>query len=211
MSCEQTENRRYTWSPQDPKGMEHRTLARWLRHNMGEQAGNWWLNEIDRLINRSDILSVNSLHRLVQQICKNDCPELVELLCPRSPELFREAVDKDGRSALELCVIHNSVSTLWTLLELGVDPNGLDRERIPGHEFVDQDGLSTCFWLTPLDIALGLEHEDCAMLLRLYGGGTGAELSRTQPEDMPPGIPYLLPLLDPAYRLASGCVCLPRS
>lgn len=209
MNCERIENRRYTWSPQDPKGMEHRTLARWLRRSMGERAGNWWLEEIDRLIKRSEGLGTGGLYRLVQQICRHDCPELAELLYPRFPELFREEADNEGRSALELCVLHNSASTLWALLELGADPNGLDRQRLPGFYFSDEEGFSTLFWLTPLDIALGMEHEDCAMLLRLYGARTGAELSHTPPEGLPPGIPYLLSLLDPVYRLSNGCACIP--
>lgn len=209
MSFEQIENRRYTWSPQDPKGMEHRTLARWLRHNLGNEAGNWWLNEIDRLINRDEFLGTSSRHRLVHQICRLDCPELVELLYPRCPELFREVVNEYGGSALELCVVHNSVSTLLTLLELGVDPNGLDREKPLSFKFVDQDGLSTLFWLTPLDIALGLEHEDCVMLLQAWGGETGAELSHTPPESMPSENLYVLSALDFGSRLLNGGSCNP--
>lgn len=206
MSFERTENRRYTWSPEDPRGKEHRTLARWLRRTMGEGAGNWWLSEIDRLSDRTEILGTGGLRRLVQQICRYDCPELAELLYPRWPELFLEGAD-DKKSALELCVESDACATLWTLLDLGMGPNGLDRKRFHSFTCMNADHRPTFFWLTPLDCALALEREECALLLQIYGGQTGAELARTPPEEMPLEDPFLLSGLRGCLSLENSCFC----
>lgn len=121
---------RQTWCPQDPKGVDHFALCQYFYETMGVEWGAWWLRELDRLAGRTQVLDVDSRNRLVQQICKYDAPELVELLYPICPELFLTPINHPFQAgelnALARCAQMGSVACLETLLELGADPNGLD-------------------------------------------------------------------------------------
>lgn len=194
MGFEHLGNRCYGWCPEDPQGPEHLALSKVLLEGMGREAGEWWLKEIERLALRRDVLEVGGLGRLVQEICKHDCPELAELLYPRFPELFWRP--QKGFSALNLCAAYGSAGTLWTLLELGADPNGLD---CPGElcSFIDNRkgrGFRTIHFLaTPLDYALQEGWGECALLLELYGGLPSKELLGGSEEE---GWPRFFPTPD---------------
>lgn len=179
----------FSWCPQDPKGVDHLAVAQELRRRMGREPGDWWLEQIDKLAERNSGIS-----ELVRKICWYDAPEMVELLYPVMPEIFRASIglyDQMGSAgALVQCALRGSAACLETLLELGADPNGLDCgdwNTVKLH----QDPFAALFPVTPLDCARAEGHEDCCLLLELYGGVTMGELCGIPEEEMPVEFPEL--------------------
>lgn len=178
MNCEIEESwPRYTWCPQDPEGVDHYQIGLYLKAKMGQEWGEWWLKELDRLAGSTRQFNESSINRLVQQICKHDSAEMVELLYPMEPEIFlapRVCVDHEGvLNALARCAQMGSIACLSALLELGADPDGLDCPTGRNTMLVDSDVPSL---VTPLDAALLAGQEDCALLLEMYGGRRVLEL-----------------------------------
>ena len=185
MCCRDYGNRRYGWCPEDPKGREHWIMTSFLKETMGSICGAWWLSRIEELIERRD-QTEDGLDRLIWEICQYDGSELAELLYPRFPELFRQT--QNGCGTLSLCAFYGSLGTLWTLLELGADPDGLDCLGEHGR-FIDNRtdaGFRTIhYFATPLDYAEQEEQEDCRLVLEFYGGRTSRELLGGDPRKLP--------------------------
>ena len=162
---------RYTWCPQDPEGVDHYQIGLYLKAKMGQEWGEWWLKELDRLAGSTRQFNESSIKQLVLQVCKYDAAEMVELLYPMEPEMFltpRTYPDRKGElNALARCAQMGSTACLSTLLELGADPNGLDCSTGMNTLQVDSDEAPI---VTPLDVALLSGQEECALLLEIYGG-----------------------------------------
>jgi len=192
----------YGWYPNGEAGehqaqREQRVTQEWLHQNLPENAQSLWQNALCRQ-------QTGTVTETMNRICKFDSAELVELLYPRFPQLFRHARKYTLSSDLfagcwqppyseELLVqcchartayldaaclfaLTGAVSCLETLLEYGADPDGL--ETPDSWSYIQ---LPNCNILpvTPMDCALLSDNEDCQMVLELYGGQTLHEHLKT--------------------------------
>ena len=213
--------RRYSWCPEDQKGRDHLLLSQWLQENLGPIAGGQWLRWLDHrmeaLPKRSASLGPAFSSELLLRICRQDIPELVALLFPLCPQLFLQPLSHLSHwgcsyprfHSVDLCAYYGSPAALESLLELGADPNGLDRleaARCASH--VDLEGRIFFFQPTPLDLARvpvpdpgqRARMEDCRLLLALYGGVSTEELFSIPPGTLPPRLPTPDWTPDTAYQ-----------
>lgn len=129
-------------------------------------------------------------------ICQYDCPQLVELLYPRFPDLFCSARRytltpelisrfwEEGPYSEEvlmqccraraahldatcLCALTGAVDCLEMLLQYGADPDGL--ENSGSWSYIELPG-DRILPVTPMDCALLTGNEDCRLVLEMYGG-----------------------------------------
>lgn len=84
----------WSWQPQDPFGEGHAALRQYLEETMGPERGSRWLKELDELLDRC-ALNREDVNLLVRGICREDAPELVELLYPIAAELFLTPWEQD--------------------------------------------------------------------------------------------------------------------
>lgn len=180
--------RRYTWCPGDPKGREHLILSQWLEEVMEpyHRQWRWWLKWLDvREISRP-----LTAREFLVHLCELDAPELITLLYPRCPRYFLAPSAFDRFNAVDMCAFLGSSAALEALLELGADPNGLDRlmeARSSLHW--DLEGRAFLYQPTPLDLARAEGEEDCCLLLSLYGGVTAEELFSIPQKTLPVLLP----------------------
>lgn len=183
----------YGWHPQDRQGPGHRALDLWLRDLLPPETASWWLWKLERLIrNARESVKKPQLSELARTLCawNTQFPELIQALFPFQPGLFlSRPLLEDRWTALDLCACHGAAASLETLLELGADPNGLDRPNAPPFVLERPGQPPLLFHITPLDLARDAEQEDCALLLSLYGGLSGQELLDIPDQDWPSLLP----------------------
>lgn len=198
----------YHWHPTALGGetlqqQEMRIGNEWIRKNLSPQAQREWL--------RNAVYRRAALRReeALRSICDHDSAELVELLYPRDPTLFQKARPYTLSSTLFtnlyegpfteevllqcvhartaqldaacLFALTGAVRCLEKLLEYGVDPDGLETPdswsylELPNGQILP---------VSPMDCALLGDHEDCQLLLEMFGGTTLHEhLTEQRKED----------------------------
>lgn len=188
--------RTHIWYPTEHGGetlkqLEERVTKDWLRENLSPQAQKDWLR------NASWYHPAMTPVEALCKICKHDSGELVELLYPRAPDLFRKARTYTLSSTLfssiyegpfteeilQQCVqsrtgcldaaclfaLTGAAACLEQLLDYGSDPDGLE---VPASWSYIELLNGQILPVSPMDCALLSGSEDCQMVLELYGGRT---------------------------------------
>lgn len=198
----------YHWHPTALGGetlqqQETRIGNDWIRKHLSPQAQREWLR--NAAYRRADLRREEPL----RTICAHDSAELVELLYPRDPSLFQKARPYTLSSmlftdlyegpfteeVLQQCVhartaqldaaclfaLTGAVRCLEKLLEYGVDPDGLETPDSWSYMELPNGQILP---VSPMDCALLGDHEDCQLLLEMFGGTTLHEhLTERRKED----------------------------
>lgn len=186
----------YCWYPTANGGetmrqREETATRSWLQENLSPAAQLEWLR---KTANRHPGIR---REEVIRTICKHDSAELVELLYPRDPDLFRKARQYTLSSTLFpcvwdrqvpyseevltqcvhartaqldaacLCALVGATGCLEKLLEQGADPDGLD---IPDSWSYIELSNRQIVPVSPMDCALLGGNEDCQMVLDMFGG-----------------------------------------
>lgn len=197
----------YHWHPTALGGetlqqQETRIGTDWIRKHLSPPAQREWLR--NAVYCRADLRREEA----IRTICKHDSAELVELLYPRDPALFRMARQYTlssmlftnlyegpfSEEVLMQCVhartahldaaclfaLCGATGCLEKLLEYGVDPDGLETPDSWSYIELPNDRILP---VSPMDCALLGDNEDC-QLLELFGGHTLHE-HLAEKEDLP--------------------------
>ena len=183
---------RFAWYRQNggenQEEMEWRVTRRWLEENLPQE----YIRNFDDLLRRGRELRPGEL---LSQISSVHASPMVELLYPRSPSLFLNSqpysltptlikgfvqppftqevlqectYSQDARlSAACLFSLTGSPTCLEALLDLGVDPSGLDTPESWSYIKLLNGKILP---VSPMDCALLSGQEDCHQALELFGG-----------------------------------------
>ena len=184
---------RFAWYQREGRGetqkeMESRLTRRWLEENLPEE-------EVENLLTLLDGWDGPTAAELLAHIAEHDAAPLVDLLYPRFPQLFLESrkytinairfsdncqppftpevlqsclFARAARlSAACLFAVTGAATCLEALLDLGVDPNGLDTPESWSYIELPNNHILP---VAPMDCAQLADQEDCQLVLEMFGG-----------------------------------------
>lgn len=173
---------------ENQKDMEWRVTRRWLEENLPQA----YIRNFADLLRRGRELRPGEL---LSEISSCNAAAMVDLLYPRTPGLFLDSrtydifplVSADSAqlpfaqmllqscdhirtarlSAACLFSVTGAATCLEALLDLGVDPNGLDTPESWSYLQLRNDQILP---VSPMDCAQLAGQEDCQLVLEMFGG-----------------------------------------